>query len=68
MLEWCFYPAFFVATQKCHLLKEQLSDTVRGRDFLWTRPLDEALAIRQVRKAQVVEAAVSRAHSVMMVV
>lgn len=29
---------------------------IRSRDFLWTRPLDEALAIRQVRKAQVVEA------------
>ena len=29
---------------------------LRGHEFRWTRPLDEALAIRQVRKTQVVEA------------
>eukprot|EP00435_Cladocopium_sp_Y103_P008441 s1414_g2.t1 len=29
---------------------------IRSHEFRWTRPLDEALAIRQVRKAQVVEA------------
>ena len=28
----------------------------QGHEFRWTRPLDEALAIRQVRKTQVVEA------------
>ena len=30
--------------------------TTAGHEFRWTRPLDEALAIRQVRKRQVLEA------------
>ncbi|CAK8995286.1 unnamed protein product, partial [Durusdinium trenchii] len=29
---------------------------IRSQEFLWSRPLDEALALRKVRKAQVIEA------------